>query len=729
MKRIYMTLLFLAFALLAKAQGVVFEELSFDQALAKAKQENKLVFLNLSGTHCGPCHKMLKEVFPLQEVGDYFNSRFVCVKYMTDAEADGKALSKRFKPGVVPAYFILDANGEEIHRKTSYMESEKLIAWAERATGKKTNARYLKGLAVTGKKMSRLDELRYYLALRDSREEQTEVGKKVWAKLEKSITDKELLQSEYWELIADDNYRTPTFDFVIRHASELLAGPHAKWVNRYLLTNFTDTIVQILRVKDEQSGVKMTGLCERIAAIDFPDKAWLQPRAEMVKGYFTGDYQLLVDNLSTIAKEKELFRPDDLASRAFSLISKISDVEIKGKIAPLFNEIASRHENNGRPATASLIRLYIKQMLHGRALAYEYQATFDQALRWAKEKKCNLFVEIMAFNPMLPGIYAAVAQSDSVGRVVNPRHVVLKLDANTSEGQQFMQRYNVPFIPCYSIISGEDGALVHQFASFETISEFLTEVEKASDPDQAFGNLQRLKMANQLTRQQSINYILGLENLGQLDLCVKEADQLFATLNDTERLSPEYWPVTSRLSVGSEGMKYILPRLEQLIGQVGETCVNDFMKKMYMRFNFNLYALKDAPGRANQLSYKTVDEVRAASKQLYKDLKMDITPNGKREVFALDLLNAYLDEDFDRVVKAIAKIANNFDFQLHSCLFPLLASWIKDQCTTIERVSKIADLYPKFKEAMQSQSPGNRGSLAVFSPYLSAMKKAKEEKK
>ena len=50
---------------------------SFEEALQKAKQENKLIFVDLYTTWCGPCKKMAAETFPQQAVGDYFNKNFV----------------------------------------------------------------------------------------------------------------------------------------------------------------------------------------------------------------------------------------------------------------------------------------------------------------------------------------------------------------------------------------------------------------------------------------------------------------------------------------------------------------------------------------------------------------------------------------------------------------------------------------------------------------------------
>ena len=65
----------------AQEQGVQFQELTFQEALNKAKAENKLVFVDCYTSWCGPCKYMLNNVFVLPEVGEFFNEHFVNVKY------------------------------------------------------------------------------------------------------------------------------------------------------------------------------------------------------------------------------------------------------------------------------------------------------------------------------------------------------------------------------------------------------------------------------------------------------------------------------------------------------------------------------------------------------------------------------------------------------------------------------------------------------------------------
>ena len=65
---------------------VVFEETGIKAVFQKAREENKLVFIDCYTSWCGPCKKMLKEVFSRKDIGEYMNTRFV--NYKQDMEQE-----------------------------------------------------------------------------------------------------------------------------------------------------------------------------------------------------------------------------------------------------------------------------------------------------------------------------------------------------------------------------------------------------------------------------------------------------------------------------------------------------------------------------------------------------------------------------------------------------------------------------------------------------------------
>ncbi|MDA7978152.1 MAG: thioredoxin domain-containing protein [Pirellulales bacterium] len=59
-----------------------------DEAFAKAKKENKLIFLSIGYSSCHWCHVMEKESFMDEEIAKYLNEHFVCVKVDREERPD-----------------------------------------------------------------------------------------------------------------------------------------------------------------------------------------------------------------------------------------------------------------------------------------------------------------------------------------------------------------------------------------------------------------------------------------------------------------------------------------------------------------------------------------------------------------------------------------------------------------------------------------------------------------
>jgi thiol-disulfide isomerase/thioredoxin len=117
---------------LALAQGIKFEDSNFAAILAKAKKENKLVFVDAYASWCGPCKLMVKNIFPLQTVGDFYKSHFVNAKIDME-KGEGIGLAKKYNVKAFPTYLFINGDGEEVHRTLGYVEEKDFIQFAKDA--------------------------------------------------------------------------------------------------------------------------------------------------------------------------------------------------------------------------------------------------------------------------------------------------------------------------------------------------------------------------------------------------------------------------------------------------------------------------------------------------------------------------------------------------------------------------------------------------------------------
>lgn len=91
-------------------KGIRFEDLSLKDALAKAQEEGKKVFVDCYTQTCGPCKYMMKNIFPLEECGDYFNPRYVSLTRDMNV-GEGPEMGKKYQVGIYPTFLIINPDG------------------------------------------------------------------------------------------------------------------------------------------------------------------------------------------------------------------------------------------------------------------------------------------------------------------------------------------------------------------------------------------------------------------------------------------------------------------------------------------------------------------------------------------------------------------------------------------------------------------------------------------
>ena len=135
MKRLATLALALPLVLPLSAAGIDFFPGSWEEALATAEAQDKLIFVDAYASWCGPCKRMAANVFPQDEVGEFFNANFINVK-LDYEKAEANAFRKTHRVGAFPTLFFISGQNNVVHKTVGGKSVASLIAAGNAALAK-----------------------------------------------------------------------------------------------------------------------------------------------------------------------------------------------------------------------------------------------------------------------------------------------------------------------------------------------------------------------------------------------------------------------------------------------------------------------------------------------------------------------------------------------------------------------------------------------------------------
>ena len=136
-------MIFLAVGLLttaaAPSQGISFFEGNWEEALEKAKVEEKLIFVDAYAEWCGPCKHMARQVFPQEKVGAFYNRHFINMQIDME-KGMGLEFRKEYSVAAFPTLFFIDANGKVVKKAQGAQKADGLISLGRSALSEVDNS-------------------------------------------------------------------------------------------------------------------------------------------------------------------------------------------------------------------------------------------------------------------------------------------------------------------------------------------------------------------------------------------------------------------------------------------------------------------------------------------------------------------------------------------------------------------------------------------------------------
>lgn len=212
-------LLYSSFSAAQSAEGIVFHDNpTWSDMLKLAQEKEQIIFMDCYTTWCGPCKLLARDIFPLKEVGDYFNQHFINVKYDME-KGEGKMLHDRYKKNIVgyPTLLFINKKGEVVQQMAGYKDAAQLIAGAKRALEGRDLFTLSKEYHTGNRQLDFLCE--YVASLNNAflKDSARIIAEEYLGKNDPKELDKDKVWNAFGRYITDVN--SPTFAYLVRNAA------------------------------------------------------------------------------------------------------------------------------------------------------------------------------------------------------------------------------------------------------------------------------------------------------------------------------------------------------------------------------------------------------------------------------------------------------------------------------------------------------------------------------
>lgn len=205
-------------------KGIRFlDNVAWKQVMEEAIVQEKMIFVDCYTSWCGPCKMLAKQVFPLPKVGEFFNAKFVNVKYDME-KPEGVALNKLYNGEVknYPTMMVIDPrSGEILHKFVGKRSAEELIFEAKQGLTKRGEKSLDERYTVGERDFLFIKDYVLYLSLTKQQERLVEVIDRYFT--ENESFDVLLKDGEKWKFFSAylDDFQSDFVQYVIKNFSRL----------------------------------------------------------------------------------------------------------------------------------------------------------------------------------------------------------------------------------------------------------------------------------------------------------------------------------------------------------------------------------------------------------------------------------------------------------------------------------------------------------------------------
>lgn len=240
MRFIYLSLLILFIHTGNAQKQFVHDDITYKDALVKAKQENKPVFIMLYANWCPHCNAMKNSTFQDATVMAFLKDNYICVWKDIDKE-EGLALKTKFDTKSLPSFLIVDANETVLYNLKGEIKTADFLNEIKNALNPKMQLPYLESVFMADPSNANKC-LAYLNTLRKGRE-RVDLSKATHTYLA-TQSDAQLLTEMNWRIIANgvSDIKSHEFQYVLQHQKEFETVASADRVEKKIINIVTELL-------------------------------------------------------------------------------------------------------------------------------------------------------------------------------------------------------------------------------------------------------------------------------------------------------------------------------------------------------------------------------------------------------------------------------------------------------------------------------------------------------
>ncbi len=563
------------------------------EALAKAKAENKLVFLDCYTSWCGPCKEMANVEFPKKAAGDYFNPRFISVKFDIE-KGEGKEVAKRYHVSVVPTFLLLQPDGEVAH---TIVGSSPLVTFMDKIKtffGEETEMAKL-DREYAGGKMKKPGLLEYAQALAGVKRDDD--ARKVCQELLGKLSKKEKVSKEYWPLISGAVvYQAfeENFEFIMENREKFNKTVGEETIDAFLFSHYNGKLMPYLYgTPSEEWWKELEEVKQTVAGVSFANKNLLEKKIALAEAKRDKNVDRTIDLMGEfpgLFEEKELFMLMSVPEFILDMATK----EQLNRMAAWEDKYMACVNEERIPYMERLFAPYKRMATVG--ICWEQDTSFESLLLKAKIENKPIFMDCYtSWCAPCKLMVKNVFPQEKVGDFFNRNFICAKWDMEKGEGPRLLEKFEIRAFPTMLLIN-PDGDAGFQLVGGKDAEELIEAFKAGLENYRSFEDLKKQYARGERGKEFLKKYSKALYTAHSLDI-LKVVAELLPMVNDEERVSKEYWYIygTPLLTApGSDNEKYLIENRDRFRKSIGAEEVD-----MRLSFKYYMSFLKMMRGEEN----------------------------------------------------------------------------------------------------------------------------------